>query len=78
MTASVQHAPKSGATLTGAEYEAADHHTISGVALEIHTHDYAAAAHAHDTYATSSHTHDTYAIEAHTHPAPIASWGTRW
>lgn len=80
MTASVQHAQKSGATLTGAEYEAADHHTITGVALDDHTHDtYATTSHTHDTYAASDHLHDgVYAADAHTHPAALTSWGTRW
>lgn len=36
MTAQVQHTPKAGAKLTGTEYEAADHHTVTGVALDDH------------------------------------------
>lgn len=38
---SVTHTPKSGATLTGTEYEAADHHVIALDAADIPTHSHA-------------------------------------
>jgi hypothetical protein len=67
MTATVQHAPKAGAKLTGTEYEAADHHTITGVALSDHTHTgvYAVTDHTHTgVYADASHTHAAYPTAA--------------
>lgn len=38
---SVTHTPKAGATLTGTEYEASDHHVISLEAADIPTHSHA-------------------------------------
>lgn len=47
------HKAKAGATLTGAEYEAADHHVISIAAADIGA---AESGHNHDAaYATTGH-----------------------
>lgn len=73
MTATVTHQPKAGATLTGTEYEAADHHVVSITPADIGA---AADDHDHDgTYATSGHTHDTYALAAHDHDADYEAAG---
>ena len=56
MTATVTHKPKAGAKLTGAEYEAANHHVVSIAAADIGA---AADDHDHDAdYATTGHDHD--------------------
>ena len=71
MTATVTHQPKAGATLTGAEYEATDHHVISIAAADIGA---AAAGHNHDaTYATTGHTHASYAASDHNHNGTYAA-----
>lgn len=56
MTATVTHQPKSGAKLTGTEYESADHHVVEITAADI-----GAAADDHDhenVYAPVEHSHD--------------------
>lgn len=76
MAATVTHKAKAGATLTGAEYEAADHHVISIAAADIgaataghdHTGTYATTGHTHASYAASDHDHaGVYAASSHTH-----------
>lgn len=71
MTATVTHQPKAGATLTGAEYEAADHHVVSITATDIGA---AESGHNHDaTYATTGHTHASYAASDHNHTGVYAA-----
>ena len=69
---SVTHVAPTG--LVGAEEWTAEH-VVSitaadiGAAEDVHTHDYAATAHTHDTYAASDHTHDASGL---THPQALA------
>lgn len=74
MTASVTHKPKAGTLLTGTEYEAADSHTVSGVALDTHDHDAdydalgaaSAAETAAESFATTAVSDHAAASDPHT------------
>lgn len=64
----VTHKAKAGALLTGTEYEAADSHTVTGLAADDHDHDadYEAAG-AVATHAAAGDPHTGYRLESADH-----------